>query len=190
MERRRGRRSKVVEYGAEKIVDPLLAEGKTYKEVAEAFEDATGEKIALASVGARNNRLLEGIRKTKRVEAMVDELIEEVMAYDGEGRDPGEKVAAAARRMLMAQAVEAVSQMGKDSFEGLTPEKLAQMVNALERSRISAERLRLQYEDGFAAAKMAIVNEVRESLRDYPEVMEKVCEIVEESTRALEERIE
>ena len=99
-----------------------------------------GEKIALASVGARNNRLLEGIRKTKRVEAMVDELIEEVMAYDGEGRDPGEKVAAAARRMLMAQAVEAVSQMGKDSFEGLTPEKLAQMVNALERSRISAER--------------------------------------------------
>ena len=159
--------------------------------MAEAFEKATGEKIALGSVHARNNRLLEGIRKTKRVEAMVDELIEEVMAYDGEGRDPGEKVAAAARRMLMAQAVEAVSQMGsKDSFEGLTPEKLAQMVNALERSRISAERLRLQYEDGFAAAKMAIIKEVRESFREHPEVMEKVCEIVEESTRALEERIE
>ncbi len=187
MERRRGRRSKVVEYGAEKIVDPLLAEGKTYKEVAEAFEEATGEKIALGSVHARNNRLLEGIRKTKRVEAMVDELIEEVMAYDGEGRDPGEKVAAAARRMLMAQAV---SQMGSKSFEVLTPEKLAQMVNALERSRISAERLRLQYEDGFAAAKMAIIKEVRESFREHPDVMDKVCEIVEESTRTLEERIE
>ena len=190
MERRRGRRSKVMEYGAEKVVDTMLVEGKTYQEVAEAFEKETGEKIALSSVGVRNNRLLEGIRKTKRVEAMVDELIEEVMAYDGEGRDPGEKVAAAARRMLMTQAVEAVSQMGKESFEGLTPEKLAQMVNGLERSRISAEKLKLEYQDGFAAAKLAIVKEVRESFREHPEVMDKVCEIVEAATRKLEERVE
>ena len=63
MERRRGRRSKVVEYGAEKIVDPLLAEGKTYKEVAEAFEDATGEKIALASVGAAQQPFARGHQK-------------------------------------------------------------------------------------------------------------------------------
>ncbi len=190
MERRRGRRSKIEEYGAEKVVDPMLAEGKTYREVAEAFEEATGEKIGLRSVGLRNNRLLEGIRKTRRVEAMVDELIEEVMAYDGEGRDPGEKVAAAARRMLMTQAVEAVSRMGKESFENLTPEKLAQMVNGLERSRISAEKLKLEYEDVFAAAKMAIVKEVRESFRAHPDLMDRVCEIVEEATRKLEERIE
>ena len=190
MERRRGRKSKIEIHGAENIVDPLLAEGKTYKEVAEAFEKETGERLHISSVQKRNNRLLEGIRKTKRVEAMVDELIEEVMAYDGEGRDPGEKVAAAARRMLMTQAVEAVSQMKKESFEGLTPEKLAQMVNALERSRISAEKLKLEYQDGFAAAKMAIVKEVRESFRAHPEVMEKVCEIVEAATRKLEEKIE
>lgn len=190
MERRRGRRSKVEKFGAEKIVDPLLVEGKSYREVADAFEKATGEPLSISSVVTRNNRLLEGIRKTRRVEAMVDELIEEVMAYDGEGRDPGEKVAAAARRMLMTQAVEAVSQMGKESFEGLTPEKLAQMVNALERSRISAEKLKLEYQDGFAAAKLAIVKEVRESFRAHPEVMEKVCEIVEAATRKLEEKIE
>ena len=190
MERRRGRKSKIEIYGAEKVVDPLLAEGKTYKEVAEAFEKATGEKITLGSVGARNNRLLEGIRKTKRVEAMVDELVEEVMAYDGEGRDPGEKVAAAARRMLMTQAVEAVSQMGKESFESLTPEKLAQMVNGLERSRISAEKLKLEYADGFAAAKLAIVKEVRETFRADPDLMDRVCEVVEEATRKLEEQVE
>lgn len=190
MERRRGRKSKIEIYGAGKIVDPLLDEGKTYREVAEAFEKETGEKIALGSIGARNNRLLEGIRKTKRVEAMVDELIEEVVAYDGEGADPGEKVAAAARRMLMTRAVEAVSRMGKESFESLTPEKLVQMVNGLERSRISAEKLKLEYADGFAAAKMAIVKEVRESFREHPEVMDKVCEIVEEATRKLEERVE
>ena len=190
MERRRGRKSKIEIYGAGNVVDPLLAEGKTYKEVAEAFEEATGEKIALGSIGARNNRLLEGIRKTKRVEAMVDDLIEEVMAYDGEGRDPGEKVAAAARRMLMTQAVEAVSQMGKESFENLTPEKLAQMVNGLERSRISAEKLQLEYQDGFAAAKLAIVKEVRETFRADPDLMDRVCEIVEAATRKLEEQVE
>lgn len=190
MERRRGRRSKVEKFGAEKIVDPLLVEGKSYREVADAFEKATGEPLSISSVVTRNNRLLEGIRKTRRVEAMVDELIEEVMAYDGEGRDPGEKVAAVARRMLMTQAVEAVSQMGKESFENLTPEKLAQMVNGLERSRISAEKLKLEYQDGFAAAKMAIVKEVRESFRAHPEVMDKVCEIVEATTRKLEEKIE
>ena len=64
------------------------------------------------------------------------------------------------------------------------------MVNGLERSRISAEKLRLQYEDGFAAAKLAIVKEVRESFREHPEIMEKVCEIVEEATRKLEEQVE
>ena len=181
MERRRGRKSKIEIYGAGKIVDPLLAEGKTYQEVAEAFEEATGEKITLGSIGARNNRLLEGIRKTKRIE---------VMAYDGEGADPGEKVAVAARRMLMTRAVEAVSRMGKDAFESLTPEKLAQMVNGLERSRISAEKLKLEYADGFAAAKLAIVTEVRESFHEHPEIMDKVCEIVEEATRKLEERVE
>ena len=190
MERRRGRKSKVEEYGAEKVVDPLLVQGKSYRQVAEAFEKATGEPLSISSVVTRNNRLLEGIRKTKRVEAMVDELIEEVVAYDGEGRDPGEKVAAAARRMLMTQAVEAVSQMGKESFENLTPEKLAQMVNGLERSRISAEKLKLEYADGFAAAKMAIVKEVRESFRADPDLMDRVCEIVEESTRKLEEQVE
>ena len=190
MERRRGRKSKIEIYGAGKIVDPLLAEGKTYQEVAEAFEEATGEKITLGSIGARNNRLLEGIRKTKRIEAMVDELIEEVMAYDGEGADPGEKVAVAARRMLMTRAVEAVSRMGKDAFESLTPEKLAQMVNGLERSRISAEKLKLEYADGFAAAKLAIVTEVRESFHEHPEIMDKVCEIVEEATRKLEAQVE
>lgn len=190
MERRRGRKSKIEIYGAGKVVDPLLAEGKTYKEVAEAFEKETGEKITLGSIGARNNRLLEGIRKTRRVEAMVGELIEEVMAYDGEGKDPGEKVAAAARRMLMTQAVEAVSRMGKESFESLTPEKLAQMVNGLERSRISAEKLKLEYADGFAAAKLAIVKEVRETFRADPDLMDRVCEIVEEATRKLEEQVE
>ena len=54
------------------------------------------------------------------------------------------------------------------------------MVNGLERSRISAEKLKLEYADGFAAAKLAIVTEVRESFREHPEIMDKVCEIVEE----------
>ena len=88
---------------------------------------------------------------------MVDELIEEVMAYD---------------------------------CEGLTPEKLAQMVNGLERSRISAEKLKLEYADGFAAAKMAIVKEVRETFRADPDLMDRVCEIVEQATRKLEEQVE
>ncbi len=62
------------------------------------------------------------------------------------------------------------------------------MVNGLERSRISAEKLKLEYEDVFAAAEMAIVKEVRESFRAHPDLMDRVCEIVEEATRKLEER--
>lgn len=189
MERKRGRRSKIAEYGTEELVDSMLAAGKPYREVARAFEEATGESISISSMKNRNGRLRAAIRRSRRVEAMVDELIEEVVAYDGEGSDPGEKAAAAARRMLMAQAVEAVSRMRSESFEELTPEKLAGMVNALERTRISAGRLRLRYEDGFAAAKMAILAEVRESLLDHPDVLAKVEEITAEAARALEERI-
>ena len=64
------------------------------------------------------------------------------------------------------------------------------MVNGLERSRISAEKLRLEYADGFAAAKLAIVTEVHETFCEHPEVMDKMCEIVEEATRKLEELVE
>ena len=64
------------------------------------------------------------------------------------------------------------------------------MVNGLERSRISAEKLKIEYADGFAAAKLAIVTEVREDVLRDPEVMDKMCEIVEEATRKLEERVE
>ncbi len=189
MDRRRGPRSKIVAHEAEELVDPMLAEGKSYREVAEAFADATGETIAVSSVGRRNDKLLEAIRRSKRVEAMVNSLIEEITGYDGEGRDPGEKVAAAARGMLMVQAVEAVSHLGRESFDDLTPEKLASMVNALERTRISAERLRLRYEDGFAAAKMAIIAELREALRAHPDVLDKVCELTAQAARTLEERV-
>lgn len=189
MERKRGRRSKVVEYGAEKVVDPLLAEGKTYREVARAFREATGESISLSALRNRDNALREGIRRSRRVEAMVDELVEEAVSCAGEGSDPGGKMASAARRMLMAQTVEAASRMGRESFEALAPEKLAGMVNALERSRVSAERLRLEYEDGFAAAKMAILAEVRESLRAHPALLEKLQELTVEAARAIEERI-
>ena len=190
MKRKPGRRSKIVKYGAEEVIDPLLFEGKkTYEEVARAFQEATGETISLSAVRNRNRALREAIRRSRRVEAMVDKLIEEVVAEDGEGSDPGLKAADAARRILMTQAVEAVSRMGSESFEELTPEKLAGMVNALERTRISAGRLRLRYEDGFAAAKMAILAEVRESLLDHPDVLAKVEEITAEAARALEERI-
>ncbi len=163
--------------------------GKTPRRAGRACGEATAENICLSSVGERNDRLRDGIRKSRRVEAMVDELIGEMLAYDGRGRDPVEKVAAAARRMLMTQAVEAISQMKRESFDDLTPETLARMVNALERTRISAERLRLEYEDGFAAAKGAILREVRESLHAHPEVLAKLQELTVEAARALEERV-
>ncbi len=54
MERRRGRRAKIERYDAEKFVDPMLAEGKTYKEVARAFENATGEPLQISSVFRHN----------------------------------------------------------------------------------------------------------------------------------------
>lgn len=163
--------------------------GSTPLRMARACGEVAAADRRLPSACERNGRLRDGIRRSRRVEAMVDDLIGEMLAYDGQGRDPVEKVAAAARRMLMTQAVEAIAQMKPESFDDLTPETLARMVNSLERTRISAERLHLEYEDGFAAAKAAILREVRESLHAHPEVLAKLQALTVEAARTLEERV-
>ncbi len=122
-----------------------------------------------------NQRLLASAEKTKALEVMVDRLLEHDGYYDG--ADPGEKVAALTRRMLLALAVEAASDIPPEAMTRLPPDKLAQMISRLEHTCISGERLRVQYGIAYEKAKEDILARLEEEMRTRPDLMEQVAEL-------------
>jgi len=176
-----GPRSKIARYGAEEVVNPILLGGGTLAEARDAFHEFTGEPIGLASMSRHNQRLFAAADKMKSLEVMVDRLLEHEGYY--EGSDPGEKAAALARRMMLTLAVEAVADIPPETMKKMPPDKLAQMITRLEKSRISGERLRLQYNAAFEKAKEAILTKLEEEMRGRPELREQVADLAEAAYR-------
>ncbi len=175
-----GPRRKIARYGAEEVVNPILLEGGTLADACRAFEAFTGEPIGRDAMARHNRRLDDAADKMKSIEVMVDRLLE----HDGyyEGSDPGEKAAALARRMMLTLAVEAVAD--------IPPDKLAQMITRLENSRISGERLRLQYTAAFEKAKQAILAKLEVEMRGQPELREQVAALAETTYRDAIDEVE
>ncbi len=171
--------TKVQRHRAEEKVNPILLEGGTLQEACEAFEEATGERIHLSSMGRHNRRIQEGIEKMQRVEILVDKIIE---------KNPGARAASYAREMLLAQAAEAVAEVTPEAMAKLAPDQLARMVIALERSRNDADRLRLQFTKGFETAKRAILAKMAEDLRDHPDLLDAVREVADRAAAEEEAR--
>jgi len=171
---RAGPQSKIRRHGAEEAVNPVLLAGGTLQEGCEAFEKFTGEHIGRSAMWKHNRRLQEAGERTKNIEMLIDRILE----HEGysEGCDPGEKVAALVRRMLLTQAVEAVADIPTETMSKLPPDKLAQMISRLEYSRISGERLRLQFNMAFEGAREAILTKFEEEMRGHPELFKRVAE--------------
>ena len=183
---KRGPRTKVERCGAQSVVDPILRSGGSVQKGQEAF---TGESISHKSM-ARHNRLLQAsIEKTRKIEHLVDKVCEMAGEYDPDVCDPGEAIAAMARRMLLVQAVEAVAEIPPEAVQSLSPDKLAQMISRLEYARIAGERLRMQYERGFGAAKRAILKALEAELRERPDLLAQVREVALAVTEEAQEKL-
>lgn len=182
------RPTKVERYGAEAVVDAVLRRGGTLGEAQAAFEKATGVSISLRALSRYKSEVLHrSVDKARQTEMLVERLIQrEGVSY--EDCDPGEAVADLARRMLLTRAVEAVAEIPPGEMAALTPDKLAQMISRLEQARVSGERMRLQYDRAFAAAKEAILVQLEEDMRDHPDLLKKVTALAEAAyAKTLEE---
>lgn len=175
----RGRVTKVKHYGAEEVVNPVLLSGGTQQEACEAFEKFTGEPISRFAISRHNGHLQLAAEKMRNLELLVDKMLEHEGYY--EGADPGEKAAALARRMLLARAVEAAADIPPEMMRKMPPDKLAQMIARLESSRISGERLRLQYNKAFDTAKEAILEKLEEEMHGHPKLLEEVAQLAEKA---------
>jgi hypothetical protein len=174
---RRGPRSKIERHGAEEVVNKVLRSGGTLREACEASQEFTGETVGQGAMSHHNQRLRASAEKTKTLEVMVDRLLEHDGYYDG--ADPGEKVAALTRRMLLALAVEAASDIPPEAMARLPPDKLAQMISRLEHTRISGERLRVQYGIAYEKAKEDILAHLEDEMRTRPDLMKQIGELSE-----------
>lgn len=178
------RLNKVERYGAEAVVDAAFRNSGTLLKAQAAFEKATGATISLETLSRyRNEILVKSIDKARHTEMLVERLVQrEGVTY--EGCDPGEAVADLARRMLLTRAVEAVAGIPPGDMAALTPDKLAQMISRLESTRISGERLRLQHDRAFTAAKEAIFTQLEDEMREHPDLLKKVAAVAEEAYEA------
>jgi hypothetical protein len=55
------------------------------------------------------------------------------------------------------------------------------MIARLESSRISGERLRLQYNKAFDTAKEAILEKLEEEMHGHPKLLEEVAQLAEKA---------
>ena len=159
------------------MVNKVLRSGGTHLEAREAFQEFTGEPIGQGAITNHNKHLRESAKKTKALEVMVDRLLEREDYYDG--ADPGEKVAALTRRMLLALAVEAASDIPPEAMSRLPPDKLAQMISRLEHTRISGERLRVQYGIAYEKAREDILAHLEDEIHARPDLMKQIGELTE-----------
>ena len=182
-----GKGAKIEKYGPEVAgrIDRVLLKGGTLQEACETFESLTGETIHPMTMSKRNQRIRQAAKNTLHLERLVSRIMK---ARFGDAESSSEELADFARRLLLAQAADAVAGITPNAMEALTPDQLVRTVATLERSRIDADRLRLQFTKGFETAKRAILAKMAEDLRDHPDLLDAVREVADRAAAEEEAR--
>ena len=136
-----------------------------------------------------NSRDLRGgIEKMRRMEDLVNRFLWPMSGGDEAGqargaedsRGPSEsRMSELARRVLLSKAIEAAADVSGDAMKALSPDQLARMISRFEETRIASDRLRLQWNKGFEAAKKAIIKVLEEELRERPELMASIRGVID-----------
>lgn len=146
-----------------KTVDKMLSEGYTYEDIVDAVCDA-GERIGKSSIQryhASFEQVAERITKTReQIKVLIDAVRDQ----------PGTDLAEAANQIMMQGLLTRIAS-AEDEFDGLPLEKAGRLVATLERSAVTREKFKLQFNQGVGAAVDRIMEELRMHLANTPEVL-------------------
>jgi hypothetical protein len=149
-------------------VDRLIAEGVTYREIADRLEQF-GHKVGKSSVARYGRQFLARLEKLKVIEGQTRAIIDGTGGLDVDAEQ-------AASRVALARIVEFLMEA-----EDLSEEKFSSVVHALARlqsSSVARERLKMLAVDQMKTAAEQLQSELKKELSAHPELLEKLSAII------------
>jgi len=165
------RHYKVERLKCRELIDRMLADGYIYEDIMEAVAEA-GERISKSSIQryhASFEQVAERITKTReQMKVLIDAVRDQ----------PGTDLAEAANQVMMQGLLTRIATAG-DEFDALPLDKVGRLVASLERSGVAREKLKLQYDKAIQVAREQILEELRLTLMDQPDVLNRLVAQVE-----------
>ena len=162
---------KVERLKCRELIDRMLADGYIYEDIMEAVAQA-GERISKSSIQryhASFEQVAERITKTReQMKVLIDAVRDQ----------PGTDLAEAANQVMMQGLLTRIATAG-DEFDALPLDKVGRLVASLERSGVAREKLKLQYDKAIQVAREQILEELRLTLMDQPDVLNRLVAQVE-----------
>lgn len=163
----------------EAIHEAIVKERLTYQEITQMILDA-GEEISQKSVERYGKKFLAKMESITRAKEQAKTIIE---TSAGLKLDMAEASSTVAFQLLMDMLVNTES----DKVDKTTLSAI-QALASLERSAVSREKLRFQYDKGVSAAMARIKTDLAEEIQDHPELLSQVFLIAEKIERELKEQ--
>ena len=167
LRKRKQRPGKIRGSKAEPRVRACLLGGGSLREASSLFTGITGEKISLNAMSHHHHAIRMRARQVLEMETLAQKLA---------GQAGGADISALARRMLQAQALDAVAELDDFAFEGLPAERLSLVVARLERAAAVSEHARLRQAEVEERARRKLMEKLERGLRGRPEIWSQVCE--------------
>ncbi|OGL62621.1 MAG: hypothetical protein A3J27_13385 [Candidatus Tectomicrobia bacterium RIFCSPLOWO2_12_FULL_69_37] len=123
-------------------------------------------------------RLKRAFERAKAIEGMVDRLISHAAGLAPDELDPAEATAYVARRLLLSQVVDASALLSPKKMARLKPAELARFIMQMESTRLAGDRLRIRHEKLYAQARRDILEEMHESCRGRPDLLEELQKLL------------
>jgi ArsR family metal-binding transcriptional regulator len=165
-----GRRSKVDLYDlTERIITLYEKDKLTIQQIADRFNEE-GLEISRGSI----QRALVDIKEAARAIQLGNEQARSVLeAY----RDnPGTDIAEASVKVLGTKFFQAA--MAIEGMDTADPLKAVMIAEKLVSSEVKISSLRLKYQNGFEAAKKAVLDSLKYELKQHPDILERLTMLV------------
>ncbi|MEE9255828.1 MAG: hypothetical protein V3V56_01520 [bacterium] len=182
--KRKRRKNKIEGAPGQEGVDKCLQEGGSLREACGILRDTAGYSVGTNAMARYARNLRAESAELRKLELLVAEIVESAEAPLG--RD----TAALARRLLLARALDAVRRLPDDSLEDISAERLSLFVSRLERTAAMVERVRLARTKAYDRARDDIFQRIEDELREHPELLMRLREVMEEIYEAAARKAE
>lgn len=150
------------------INDAIVNKRKTYKEI-EQWLKADGYDIHQSSLQRYGKNFLAKLERITQAREQAKTIIETI---SGLKTEMAEATSTVAFQILMDMLINA-DEVDKDTLQAI------KTLATLERSTVAREKLKLEYDKGVSAAIDEVKKELQKELENYPELIEKMLNIVD-----------
>ena len=181
----RRKHSKISTYPPElqEAINKKIVEGHTYRDIA-VWLSSKGCEISHTAIANHGKDFLAKLERIKIVKEQAKAIVTET------GDAPSTQMAEAASTLAMQLVMEILAGADKEKLE---KEKLTDVLKALaqlERSAVSRESLKMQYQKRMDAAFKKLREEIWQELGTNPELYDKVIAYVNRVEQRMVEKVE